>query len=342
MNLRQKERMNRRHEKAADIRQNDHRHQQLHHVQRLVPREADPTGMEQTPGRPVAVFGDAAPWGFNGPETEFFSRETLQAWMQYMEDYGAAWLADTGKEFYSQEYWYLVAMTLVRHWQGAPLNVSDACRSMKTGSSKTRENRLKKLIAEHWCIKIKDRADLRRTYLEPTQDMLLLGGKHFRASLDRAVSFLWRQRLLKRSPAALLREIEGPDRELDKLHLLPWAEFLIAYTDDWNQTFRSRFRTDEYWLPFVRCLRGGWANQPLTMGEACQCMSTGSTRTREKRIALAVSRGMLQRQRGGQDLRVTSILPTSALESRLLSHFTRTLSGVDALVHRLLGSSPRR
>ena len=101
MNLRQKERMNRRHEKAADIRQNDHRHQQLHHVQRLAPREADPTGMEQTPGGPLAVFGDAAPWGSSGPETERFSRETLQAWMQYMEDYGAAWLADTGKEFYS-------------------------------------------------------------------------------------------------------------------------------------------------------------------------------------------------------------------------------------------------
>ena len=304
--------------------------------------KADPTVIGRTPGRPLAVFGDAGSSRSNGPETERFSRETLQAWMQYMEDYGAAWLADTGKEFYSQEYWYLVAMTLVRHWRGAPLSVSDACRSMKTGSSKTRENRIKKVIAEHWCIKIKDRADLRRTYLEPTQDMLLLGGQHFRASLDRAVRFLLQQRLLKRSPTELPREIEGSGRELDKPHLLPWAEFLIGYTDDWNQTFRNRFRTDEFWLPFVRCLRGGWANRPLTMGEACQCMSTGSTRTREKRIALAVSRGMLKRQRGGQDLRVTSILPTGALESRLINHFTRTLSGVDTLVHRLLGGSTRR
>lgn len=50
--------------------------------------KADPTAMRRTPGRPLAVFGEAGSSRSNGPETEHFSRETLQAWMQYMEDYG--------------------------------------------------------------------------------------------------------------------------------------------------------------------------------------------------------------------------------------------------------------
>ena len=301
--------------------------------------KADPVRIERTSDGPIVggpSSGEAGPRDSNGPQAVRFGREILQAWMQYMEDYGAAWLADTGKEFYSQEYWYLVTMTLVRHWQRNPLNISDAYQSMKTGSSKTRENRLKKVIAEHWCIKIKDQTDLRRTHLEPTEDMLLLGRRHFRSSLGGAVRFLREQRLLERNPTALLRQIEGSGRNLDKPYLLPWADFLVGYTDDWNQTFENRLRTDEYWLPFVRCLRGGWSNHPLTMGEACQCMSTGSSRTREKRIALAVNRGMLQKQRDEQDLRVTSILATDVLESRLIGHFARTLGEVIALVHRLL------
>lgn len=275
------------------------------------------------------------------PKATVFGRKTLQAWMQHMEDYGQAWLDDTGREFYSQEYWYLVTMTLVCHWRRKPLNVSDAYRSMKTGSSKTRQNRLGKIIAEHWCIKVKDQTDLRRTYLKPTEDMLLLGREHFRSSLGGAVRLLAEQRLLKRNPTPLLGKIESSGQNLDRPYLLPWAEFLIDYTDDWNQTFGNRFRTDEYWLPFVRCLRGGWSNQPLIMGEACQCMSTGSSRTREKRIAFAVSRGMLKRQRGGPDQRVTSILATSVLENRLLGHFARTLSGSAKLIHHLLGESNR-
>ena len=289
----------------------------------------------------VLTIGEAGSETPSVPKATVFGRKTLQAWMQHMEDYGQAWLDDTGREFYSQEYWYLVTMTLVCHWRRKPLNVSDAYRSMKTGSSKTRQNRLGKIIAEHWCIKVKDQTDLRRTYLKPTEDMLLLGREHFRSSLGEAVRLLAEQRLLKRNPTPLLGEIESSGKNLDRSYLLPWAEFLIDYTDDWNQTFGNRFRTDEYWLPFVRCLRGGWSNQPLIMGEACQCMSTGSSRTREKRIAFAVSRGMLKRQRGGPDQRVTSILATSVLENRLLGHFARTLSGSAKLIHHLLGESNR-
>ena len=73
-----------------------------------------------------------------------------------MENYGQSWLDDIGKDYFSQEYWYLFTITLAYHWRQAPLSISEACDSMKTGSSKTRESRLKKLIAEHLFIKIKN------------------------------------------------------------------------------------------------------------------------------------------------------------------------------------------
>ena len=271
----------------------------------------------------------------HSPHTGCFSKEALQAWMQYMEDYGAAWLEDTGTDFYSQEYWYLVAMTLIRHWQGRPLSVSDAYSAMKTGCSKTRENRLKKVMAEHWCTKVKDQADQRRTCLEATENILLLGREHFRSTLGKAVRLLSNQRLLKRDLSPLLCAIECAGPSLDKPCLLPWAEFLVGYTNDWNLAFDRRFRTDEYWLLFVRCLRGGWANRPLTMGEACECMATGSARTREKRIAFAASRGMIEKRRDGQDQRMTTILATNRLQDCLLGHFARTLGGASMLIDRL-------
>ena len=76
-----------------------------------------------------------------------------------MENYGQSWFNDIGKDYYSQEYWYLLTITLAYHWRQTPLSISEACDSMKTGSSRTRENRLKKLIAEHFFIKIKNRTD---------------------------------------------------------------------------------------------------------------------------------------------------------------------------------------
>ena len=256
-----------------------------------------------------------------------------------MEDYGQTWLEDIGKALFSQEYWYLFVITLIHHWRQAPLNISDACRSMKTGSSKTRENRLKKLIAQHWFIKIKDQTDLRRTHLKPTQDMLESGRRHFRRSLGQAVRFLADAQLLQDDLEPLLRRIAQGGEALDSCCLLPWAEYLVGYTNDWNSTFDNRFHTEEYWHPFVHCLRGCWAGRPLTMSEACQCMRTGSSRTREKRIELAILRGMLARQKDENDLRTTFILSTGALENALVRHFSRTLSGLQSLAGQLLAES---
>ena len=253
-----------------------------------------------------------------------------------MENYGQSWLDDIGKDYFSQEYWYLFTITLAYHWRQAPLSISEACDSMKTGSSKTRENRLKKLIAEHLFIKIKNQTDLRRTYLEPTTEILLGGHRHFRNSLGQAIRFLVDAELLVSDPKPLLYRISCDDEDVDKNYLLPWAEYLIDYTNDWNNTFSKRFHTEEYWYPFVYCLLGCWKGQPLTISEVCQCMRISSNRTREKRVSLAVSRGMLVKQKSRNDLRTTYILASEVLEELLVSHFTRTLNNLLNLSQRLL------
>ena len=263
------------------------------------------------------------------------NRAILTKWIGYMENYGQSWFDDIGKDYFSQEYWYLFTMTLAYHWRKSPLSVSEACASMKTGSSKTRETRLKKLIEEHLCIKIKKQTDLRRTYLQPTTEMLLGGRRHFRNTLREALGFLLDARLLASNSKSLLDKLSSDDEDVDKDLLLPWAEFLVDYTNDWNSTFGNRFHTEEYWYPFVHCLLGCWNDQPLTTGEVCQRMQIGSSRTREKRVSLAISRGMLVKQKSSDDLRTTYLVASDVLEELLLSHFIRTLEGFLNLTRRL-------
>ena len=256
-------------------------------------------------------------------------------WVAYMDQYGQRWLDDIGKDYFSQEYWYLFTVTLVHHWRETPLSISEACDCMKTGSSKTRQNRLQKLITEHLFFKTKDRADLRRTHLEPTEEMLEGGRMHFRGTLTEAMHFLDEAGLLPSSPQPLLDRISHSSEEVDKQFLLPWAEFLVDYTNDWNTTFKRLFHTEEYWYTFVHSLLGIWKGQPLTMSDACQSMRTGSSRTKEKRVSLAVTRGMLIKQKSSNDLRITHVLASSTLEELLIGHFERTLGNLLKRTRRL-------
>ena len=272
------------------------------------------------------------------PEPDFDSdRGTLIKWIAYMDHYGQRWLDDIGKDYFSQEYWYLFTVTLISHWQQAPLSVSEACDCMKTGSSKTRQNRLQKLIEEHMFFKTKDQADLRRTHLEPTGEMLQGGRVHFSRTLTEAIQFLAGAGLLDSSPQPLLERISHMSDEVDKRYLLPWAEFLVDYTNDWNTTFKKLFHTEEYWYAFVHSLLGFWKGRPLTMSEACQSMRTGSSRTKEKRVSLAVTRGMLIKQKSASDLRTTHVLASTILEELLIGHFERTLQELLELTQGFLG-----
>ncbi len=257
------------------------------------------------------------------------SRSALLIWTRCMEDYGRFWQEDIGWKLFSQEYWYLFVNALAYHWRGDPLNIETACNSMRTGSPKTKGNRLRKLYQDDWFSKLKDSADMRHTYIRPTDMMLRLGKAHLARSLPHMARRLQRSGIL---PSDGVLPLSGSPPQAV---LLPWAEFLIQYTDDWNRTFQNRFHTEEYWYPFVYCLRAHWEGRALTMGEACESMPTGSSRTRETRIALAVTRGMLLREKSSEDLRTTLILPAPLLEQSLIDHFSGTLARMRALFSRL-------
>lgn len=282
--------------------------------------------MSQLPARSPASEASPAP---------AVAGDTLCLWMRQMEEYGQVWHEDIGRDFFSQEYWYLLVIAMVHYWRRVPFNIGDACNSMKTGSARTRENRLRKLLESHWFQKSKSTADKRQTCVTPTPEMLRIVGAHLRNSLARVARFAQRCGLFHGDVQQLLHRLEKPGEDLDELFLLPWAEFLIGYTDDWNATFNNRFHTEEYWYPFVHCLRAHWAGQPLTMSEACQAMRTGSNRTRENRIAIATSRKLLDKRRSETDLRTTHVLPTPRLERYLVDHFSRTLTKLLQLLKSL-------
>ena len=261
-----------------------------------------------------------------------YDRSVLDLWMQCMEDYGQVWREDFGRTFFSQEYWYLFVVALVRYWRQEPLNVGDACATMRTGSAKTRETRLKRLVDEGWFSKRKNAPDLRVTFIVPKPALLALGQRHLRNSLARVTAPLAEGNLVSAQGESAVKRLEvGVGGEVPRL-LLAWAEFLVGYTNDWNETFRNRFHTEEYWYPFVYSLRGDWSGHPLTMSDACGVMRTGSIRTREARIGIAVTRGLLERRKSETDHRKILILPTPLLEASLVEHFSRTLTQVRGLL----------
>ena len=255
--------------------------------------------------------------------------------MHHMESYGEVWYEDIGRYYFNQEYWYLLVSVMVHYWRGELMNVGDACACMKTGSVRTREARLRRLLDANWIEKSKTAPDKRQTCVLPTRDMQRIVGAHLRRSLIEAARFAHKSDLFD-AVEPLIGTLETTGDTLNRTHLLPWAEFLVEYTDDWNATFDNRFHTEEYWHPFVHCLLAFWAARPLTIGEACQTMRTGSNRTRESRIAIAMMRDLLVKRKTDTDLRTLLVLPAPELESCLVAHFDRTLEQLGRLLGDLL------
>lgn len=123
----------------------------------------------------------------------------------------------------------------------------------------------------------------------------------------------------------------SPELNLD---VVAWAEVLVNYARDWDDTFshRESYFTQDYWYLFVGCLLHYWRGRPLTVSEACQIMKTGSNRTREARIKRAVQDGYLAKQRADEDRRSSILMPTPHLETILRGHFERTLERMRSLL----------
>jgi hypothetical protein len=117
-------------------------------------------------------------------------------------------------------------------------------------------------------------------------------------------------------------ELEPDDR------LILWMRALEDYARDWDATFNNRpgYFTQEYWYLFVGCMIADWQGRPLTVSAACQCMKSGSNRTREERIKKAVDDGYLVKERAGDDARAAIVRPSAELQAIMRAHFSRTLA----------------
>ena len=264
-------------------------------------------------------------------------RDSIRIWMRCMEDYGNIWQEDFGWAYFTQEYWYLLIKTIACHWREEPLNVQAACRAMKNGSRRTRESRLNHILAENWIVKRSDPADHRKIWVQPTEDMLELCRAHLWRSLRHLVvqgtclGILHAEEL-----STILENLDTEEEGNDKPFLLPWAEFLTTYTDNWNTTFHNRFPTEDYWYLFSHTLLAHWRNQPLTMRETSERMKAGTVRTRESKIHRAIAAQLIERTKHGGDMRSTLVMITPLLQQRLYIHFNTTLQNFVQLTDDLL------
>ncbi len=94
----------------------------------------------------------------------------LLLWAELLEEYARDWdrTFENRPSYFTQEFWYLLVGSLVNHWKGTPLTVSAAAQYMKTGSSRTREERIKKAVVDGYLTKIRHEQDGREAYVIPT------------------------------------------------------------------------------------------------------------------------------------------------------------------------------
>lgn len=111
--------------------------------------------------------------------------EALADWSQFLEDYARDWdRAFEGQpHYFTQEFWYLFVTCLRSHWRGTPITVSAACQAMKTGSNRTREERINRAVSDGFLVKAKMGEDRRTTVLLPSDRLEALLRGHLERTL---------------------------------------------------------------------------------------------------------------------------------------------------------------
>jgi hypothetical protein len=113
-------------------------------------------------------------------------------WAEILEDYARDWDEVFGHrpDYFTQEFWYLLVGVWIADARGAPLTVSRACQLMKTGSNRTREDRLKRAVDDGYLVKERDREDGRVATVRPTPQLEALMRRHFERTFANARALL--------------------------------------------------------------------------------------------------------------------------------------------------------
>lgn len=119
------------------------------------------------------------------PDRETRSREDLLLWMDALDAYARDWdeTFEYKASYFTQEFWYLLVRCMINAWRGTPLSVSGACQQMKSGSNRTREDRIKKAVADGYLVKRQCESDRRETIVIPSEELEAMMIGHFSRTL---------------------------------------------------------------------------------------------------------------------------------------------------------------
>lgn len=121
------------------------------------------------------------------------SDERLVIWAQALEDYARDWDAtfENRPNYFTQEFWYLLVGCVIAHWRERPMTVGIACQIMKSGSNRTREERIKRAVDDGYLVKERTSEDGRAAVVRPTPKLEALMRGHFQRTyqtIGRALS----------------------------------------------------------------------------------------------------------------------------------------------------------
>jgi len=111
--------------------------------------------------------------------------DELTDWMDALELYARDWDQTFGEQtnYFTQEFWYMLIGCVRAHWAGNPLTVSQLTQRMKSGSNRTREERIKRAVDDGYLIKVRDDQDGRAAYVRPTPELESMVIGHLRRTL---------------------------------------------------------------------------------------------------------------------------------------------------------------
>ncbi len=131
-------------------------------------------------------MGDVIPAKAAAEAETVHSLESLMIWGEVLELYALDWDETFGfaPHYFTQEYWYLLVRVTFAALKGHPLTVTSATQGMKSGSNRTRENRLQKAVTDGYLLKQRSEEDMRNVCLLPTDRLVKLILGHMDRTLE--------------------------------------------------------------------------------------------------------------------------------------------------------------
>jgi hypothetical protein len=112
--------------------------------------------------------------------------EEIIIWAHALEAYARDW-DDTFEKrpgYFTQEFWYLLVGCMIANWNGRPMTMSQACQQMKSGSNRTREERIKRAVDDGFLVKERAGDDGRSALVRPTPKLEALMVGHLQRTRE--------------------------------------------------------------------------------------------------------------------------------------------------------------